>query len=270
MPHFLRFICIFFILLLGNITLIHIISDRSIASVLKEDCITSQNFRQQNFPPDLYQQLICSEKYVSNWSDILTISMLRSNFHPKALFFDATEFLQYKREAYWQLKKYYEAIWSDLQYFPVASDNIYFDDSWMETRTYGGMRQHEGIDLFGQVSLAGYYPVISITDGIVEQKGWLPLGGYRIGIRSTSGAYFYYAHLSSYEKDFSPEEVIHAGDILGFMGNTGYGKEGTSGLFPVHLHLGIYITAPDGKEISINPYQILKCLRKKIRNYSYY
>ena len=140
----------------------------------------------------------------------------------------------------------------------------------MDSRTYGGNRHHEGTDLFGPVSQSGYYPIISITDGIVEQKGWLPLGGYRIGIRSDSGGYFYYAHLSSYEEDFTPGDRVQAGEILGFMGNTGYGQEGTSGRFPVHLHLGIYITTPEGQEISVNPYHILQCLRKKIRKCTYY
>ena len=47
-------------------------------------------------------------------------------------------------------------------------------------------------------------------------------------------------------------------------------EEGTSGMFPVHLHLGIYITTPEGQEISVNPYHILQCLRKKIRKCTYY
>ena len=52
----------------------------------------------------------------------------------------------------------------------------------------------------GRVSQSGFYPVISMTDGKIEKIGWLSLGGYRIGIRSPHGGYFYYAHLASYEK----------------------------------------------------------------------
>lgn len=261
---------IFSMLLLSNSILTHITFNRSVASVLKNDCITSDNFRQQDLSPELYQLLNTSDLYQTNWCEILTTSMLKENFHPRSLSIDNTCFLQYKRKHYLQLKKYYEAIWKDLKYFPVASHEINFENSWMESRTYGGKRCHEGTDLSGPVTMPDYYPVISITDGIVEQKGWLPLGGYRIGIRSVSGGYFYYAHLSSYEQDFIPGDTVHAGDILGFMGNTGYGEEGTAGMFPVHLHLGIYINAPDGREISVNPYQILLCLRKKIRKCTYY
>ena len=42
----------------------------------------------------------------------------------------------------------------------------------------------------------GLFPVLSMTDGVVEKKGWLPQGGYRLGIRSDGGIYYYYAHLS--------------------------------------------------------------------------
>ena len=55
---------------------------------------------------------------------------------------------------------------------------------------------------------------------------------------------------------------VKAGDILGFMGDSGYGPEGTVGQFVVHLHLGIYVY-PDDKEISINPYSILRYIENK-------
>ena len=245
------FFFVFFILILSNSILSYISFSRSTVSVLKKDCAASAEFRQQDLSPELYRQLTESGLYPSDWCDL-------------------TFYLLYKKSCYLQLKNYYEAIWGNLQYFPVASDDISYEDSWMDSRTYGGNRHHEGTDLFGPVSQSGYYPIISITDGIVEQKGWLPLGGYRIGIRSDSGGYFYYAHLSSYEEDFTPGDRVQAGEILGFMGNTGYGQEGTSERFPVHLHLGIYITTPEGQDISVNPYHVLQCLRKKIRKYTYY
>ena len=264
------FFFVLFILILSNSILSCISFSRSTVSVLKKDCAASADFRQQDLSPELYRQLTESGLYPSDWCDLLTTTMLNSHFHPQHIFPDNTFYLLYKKDCYLQLKKYYEAIWRNLQYFPVASDDISYEDSWMDSRTYGGNRHHEGTDLFGPVSQSGYYPIVSITDGIVEQKGWLPLGGYRIGIRSDSGGYFYYAHLSSYEEDFTPGDRVQAGEILGFMGNTGYGQEGTSGMFPVHLHLGIYITTPEGQEISVNPYHILQCLRKKIRKCTYY
>ena len=56
--------------------------------------------------------------------------------------------------------------------------------------------------------------MISMTDGKIEKIGWLPLGGYRIGIRSPHGGYFYYAHLASYEKYFQTGEAVEAGRSL--------------------------------------------------------
>ena len=174
-----------------------------------------------------------------------------------------------KREEFLLLKKCYEMIWSDLEYFPVADTAVFFENSWLTPRSYGGERRHEGTDIFASRNISNYYPIISITDGIIEQKGWLPLGGYRIGIRSESGAFFYYAHLASYEPDLTVGDTVSAGDILGFMGNSGYGKEGTVGKFPVHLHLGIYIPTLYTDEMSVNPYHILDILRKNTRKYTY-
>ena len=48
-------------------------------------------------------------------------------------------------------------------------------------------------------------------------------------------------HLDSYA-DIEEGDTIQAGDLLGYMGDTGYSKtEGTTGNFPVHLHVGIYL-----------------------------
>ena len=56
---------------------------------------------------------------------------------------------------------------------------------------------------------------------------------------------------------------MKAGELLGYMGDSGYGKEGTVGKFPVHLHFGIYFMMGD-KEISVNPYPILKAMEKPL------
>ena len=117
---------------------------------------------------------------------------------------------------------------------------------------------------------SGHYRIVSITDGVVEKIGWLPQGGYRIGIRSPSGGYFYYAHLSSYAEDFQKGDVISAGQLLGYMGDTGYGKEeGTSGQFPVHLHVGIYVRNEEIPELAVNPYWFLKYLEQYKLKYSF-
>ena len=172
------------------------------------------------------------------------------------------------------LREAYRAVFGDLEYFPVprpsgGEDAAVFEDTFGASRTYGGQRTHEGTDLFGSKNISGYYPVVSVTDGVVEKVGWLPLGGWRIGIRSPSGGYFYYAHLDSYSRDFQEGDSVRAGELLGLMGDTGYGPEGTRGKFPVHLHFGIYIRTQNRREISVNPYAVLRYLENTAGEYTY-
>ena len=168
-----------------------------------------------------------------------------------------------------------ELVWEELVWFPVPESSVNeqatvaFENSWMAERNYGGKRSHEGTDLMASIDQAGYYPVVSITDGTVEQVGWLEKGGYRIGIRSGNGNYYYYAHLASYGREWKTGDAVAAGDILGYMGDTGYGPEGTTGQFPVHLHLGVYVPLGADKELAVNPYWMLKYLENSKLTYSY-
>lgn len=169
----------------------------------------------------------------------------------------------------------YGIFWEDLQYFPAAGrkevqgQQFFFENSWHARRTFQGERLHEGCDIFCREEKSGYYPILSMTDGIVEKVGWLPLGGYRIGIRSPGGGYFYYAHLSSYAREFQTGEQIKAGEVLGFLGDTGYGEEGTAGKFVPHLHLGIYVRTQTEEEHALNPYPVLQFLQKRQKNFFY-
>lgn len=157
-------------------------------------------------------------------------------------------------------------IFSELQCFPVVKEEreeypVTYEDTWGAERTYGGERTHEGCDLMAVSNERGKYKVCSMTDGVVKNIGWLEQGGWRIGIQSDLGVYYYYAHLDSYEKAFEEGERVVAGQILGRMGDSGYGKEpGTKGNFAVHLHVGIYVKDALGHERAINPYWYLKRL----------
>lgn len=150
----------------------------------------------------------------------------------------------------------------EMKCFPVRKDSkgkekYFFENGYGAARSYGGKRTHQGIDIMTSNNTPGYFQVQSVCDGVVEKIGWLRLGGYRIGIRSKSGLYYYYAHLDKYEEGIVQGKKVSAGDIIGYMGNTGYGKEGTKGKFDVHLHFGIYRLV-NGSEKSLNPYYILK------------
>lgn len=161
----------------------------------------------------------------------------------------------------------------EIVYFPVpesAKDpflTVSFVDTWQAERNYQGKRGHEGTDIMAGENVRGVYPVVSMTDGTVANMGWLERGGYRIGINSDSGTYYYYAHLDSYA-DLKEGDKVKAGQLLGYMGDSGYGPEGTRGQFAVHLHVGIYIYR-DGEEISLNPYYVLSKLEERKLKYAY-
>lgn len=167
-----------------------------------------------------------------------------------------------------------QRLWQDaleFQQFPVGdvSGNpdagVIFENSWKTPRTYGGERHHEGVDIMATVEERGIYPIYSISDGTVEKIGWLPQGGYRIGVRSPTGAYYYYAHLASYGS-FGLGDEVHAGDLLGMMGDTGYSEiEGTTGNFPVHLHFGVYFNDEAGEEYAINAFPLVQYLYSQMK-----
>ncbi|MCL6625827.1 M23 family metallopeptidase [Alicyclobacillus shizuokensis] len=103
-------------------------------------------------------------------------------------------------------------------------------------RSYGGRRMHEGVDIF-----AGYgTPVLACSYGYVELMGWNRFGGWRVGIRDANNMYYYYAHLSSFAKGLKRGDLVQPGQVIGYVGSSGYGPPGTSGKFPAHLHFGIY------------------------------
>lgn len=151
--------------------------------------------------------------------------------------------------------------------FPVMADeqggspDWSFDNSWGGARTYGGDRTHEGIDIMGEgaAAVAGRAPIVSMTDGVIQSLGWLELGGWRIGIMAESGVYYYYAHLESYAQGLNVGDTVKAGQLIGFMGDSGYGTEGTTGQFAVHLHMGMYLMSGD-EMYAVNPYWILRDL----------
>ena len=160
-----------------------------------------------------------------------------------------------------------DAIRADLQIFPIPESTLHpkytvsYEDSWMTARSFGGERGHEGTDLMLSPDRRGIFPVLSMTDGVVEKQGWLPQGGYRLGIRSDRGIYYYYAHLYDYAEDIEEGTIVVSGQLLGFAGDTGYSNiEGTVGNFPVHLHVGIYYNDTKGQETAVNPYPFLQGL----------
>lgn len=238
------------------------------SSRLSGEIIRSEQFRSQPVPDEILRQA----QEAGTPGELLGIYWLESGFGREAAVQSLDEAAERRKrweraEGWSEYLLACQAVWDDLVCFPVAEFpdsrhlSVSFEDSWMFDRNYGGERRHEGTDIMPSVNKSGVFPVVSMTDGVIENKGWLELGGWRLGIRAPHGAYFYYAHLDSYA-DVHEGDEVKAGDLLGFMGDTGYGSEGTSGKFPVHLHLGIYLVH-NGEEVSINPYAPLRYVEEE-------
>ncbi|MEC5424955.1 M23 family metallopeptidase [Virgibacillus sp. C22-A2] len=146
--------------------------------------------------------------------------------------------------------------------FPVSIQHNYsYRNTWGDRRGFGGLRIHEGTDIF-----AGYgAPIKSTTYGVIEMMGWNLYGGWRIGIRDIYNIYHYYGHMNGYNDDIEVGQVVKPGDVLGSVGSSGYGPPGTSGKFPPHLHYGMY--KDNGySEWSFDPYPYLRKWEKIARN----
>jgi murein DD-endopeptidase MepM/ murein hydrolase activator NlpD len=137
--------------------------------------------------------------------------------------------------------------------FPVYGPVSYGD-------TFGAPRAdvgwHHGDDIFGTLG----QPLLAAADGTVFSVGWNDIGGNRLWLRDSQGNEFYYAHLSA----FSPLAIngaqVHAGDVLGFMGQTGDAR-GT----PVHLHFEIHPVGllPLGYDGAVDPTSYLQAWQQQ-------
>lgn len=270
MKYIIRYAVLLFLLMLFCAVWTPKLSDMSKSSRLTSDTVRSARFRSQPVNEPV-SETIWETEFPGEY---LAVYWLETEFGEQYRKIDPQDIVTLRKR--WERSEGWgdylmacQSVWDDLEYFPIVSSDdfsVSFEDSWMYDRTYKEERGHEGTDIMPDKNERGIIPVVSMTDGTVEKKGWLELGGYRIGIRTPRGAYFYYAHLDSYA-DLEPGDEVKAGDLLGFMGDTGYGTdEGTMGKFPVHLHLGIYINS-GGEEISVNPYPALKYTEEKCIDY---
>ena len=233
----------------------------------------SPEFREMKLSGKRLASLLEAEAYYGQpASELFSLSWLYRRLHGGRGFLPAQEreylllkqaAFTFNRSGYEKIRKAYQKVWDDAEVFPVQENGIVYENSWMFERSYGGLRGHEGTDLMPPENLPGHFKVVSMTEGTVEKIGWLEKGGYRIGIRSPQGGYYYYAHLDSYAQEIIPGQSVEAGELLGYMGDSGYGPEGTSGRFDVHLHLGIYLETETASELSVNPYWLLRYLEEK-------
>jgi murein DD-endopeptidase MepM/ murein hydrolase activator NlpD len=114
--------------------------------------------------------------------------------------------------------------------FPVYGNSSFID-------TFGALRSdvpggwHHGDDIFAALGT----PLLAVANGTVFSVGWNKIGGWRLWLRDDQGNEFYYAHLSAYSPFAVNGAIVQAGDVLGFVGDSG-DAQGT----PYHLHFEVH------------------------------
>ena len=116
--------------------------------------------------------------------------------------------------------------------FPVPGRDRHAVGSSFGVARDSGRRRHEGIDIFAPRRT----PVIAAVDGWVTRQTTNRLGGNVVWLWAPSRRLsLYYAHLD--EQAVTPGDRVAAGDVIGYVGNTGNAR----GTAP-HLHFGVYVS----------------------------
>ena len=137
--------------------------------------------------------------------------------------------------------------------FPVYGPASFSDD-------FGAPRAdtawHHGNDIFAPSGA----PVLAVADGTLFLVGWNMIGGNRFWLRDMQGNEFYYAHLSAFSPLAQDGAHVQAGDVIGFVGNTG-DAEGT----PPHLHFEVHPVELlwKGYDGVVDPYPYLLAWRRQ-------
>ncbi len=137
---------------------------------------------------------------------------------------------------------------TDARYvFPVHGESSFIDDYGFPRASTGW---HQGVDVFGPTGT----PLLAVTDGTLSKVGVNRLGGNRLWLTDEDGNEFYYAHMSAYAPSAVNGARVQAGEVIGFLGNSGEAIT-----TPPHLHFQIH---PGGGD-SINPYPFLLAWQRR-------
>ena len=130
--------------------------------------------------------------------------------------------------------------------FPVGGPHS-FSDTFGAPRMFGTSyaHLHQGTDIFATSGT----PLVAVERGVVFSMGSDVLGGTKLWLQGASNTKYYYAHLSAFAEGMESGKVVSAGDVVGFVGNTG-----NAATTPAHLHFEVH---PNGGP-AVNPYPLLK------------
>jgi murein DD-endopeptidase MepM/ murein hydrolase activator NlpD len=124
---------------------------------------------------------------------------------------------------------------------------------------YGSARQglayQHGADIFGHLG----QPLVAVAAGQLYSVGWNHASGNRLWLRDRQGNEFEYAHLSAFSLLARNGAHVRAGQVIGFMGDTG-NLQGE----PTHLHFEIHPVSmlSLGSDGAVDPASYLKSWRR--------
>ena len=123
--------------------------------------------------------------------------------------------------------------------FPVYGSSTYAD---LYGSTRQGLAYQHGTDLFGELG----QPLVAVSAGRLYSVGWNHSSGNRLWLRDRQGNEFLYSHLSAFSLLARNGAHVHAGQVIGFMGDTG-DLQGE----PTHVHFEVHPVSmlslgPDG------------------------
>jgi septal ring factor EnvC (AmiA/AmiB activator) len=122
---------------------------------------------------------------------------------------------------------------------------VSFHDDFGDPRG-GGSRRHGGNDMFAATGT----PAVAPTSGSMFFQSD-PLGGLSFYVTDSRNNTYYGAHLNDY---VGGSRSVHAGELIGHVGNTGDAAGG-----PSHLHFEIRVGGPNGRKIDPYPTLIQHC-----------
>ena len=132
--------------------------------------------------------------------------------------------------------------------FPMdPAPRCYILDNFGDPRSGG--RRHEGIDLLATQG----QPVYAVTDGVLTEQTDVssPLAGNSWGLTAVGGAYYFYAHLSSFAPGLTKGSSVARGEVIGFVGDTGNPGPGN-----YHLHFEVHPGGP--RSPAVDPLPLLQ------------
>jgi murein DD-endopeptidase MepM/ murein hydrolase activator NlpD len=117
---------------------------------------------------------------------------------------------------------------------PIRSDDVRLTSGFgMRFHPlFNERRMHSGIDWSGPIGT----PIVASGSGVVEEALYKGGNGKYVRIRHANGYQTTYSHMSGFARGIEPGAKVRQGQIIGFLGNTGYSTG-------PHLHFEILVNS---------------------------